>query len=206
MYHETQTTYDHDPAKAVSLLKSQGFHVTDDRGNITPDVRLTLPLLVSAQEVRMAELIKERLAQVGITVQIISVDGKTRDARVKDRDYQMAIIGHGGWGQDADYLRSRFEEGDSLAPSAAGLSGYRNPALHALLDKQHVETDQDVRRSLVAKIQDIIADDLPEIALFYTTDYTVFRPRTYDGWMNMYDHHCLSHSKLSYLDRKGFVL
>lgn len=205
MYHKPKITYDFDPAQAVRLLQDQGFHVADGQGEITGAPLLDFHLLISTQEVRMAELIKERLGQVGIMVHLISVDGKTRDARVRDGDYQMAIIGHGGWGQDADYLWSRFRENPSLSPSTSGRCGYLNPGLNVLLDKQHVALDPALRAKLVADIQEILAEDLPELALFYTADYTVYRPATYDGWMAMFDHHALSHSKLSYLDRKDGV-
>jgi peptide/nickel transport system substrate-binding protein len=46
-----------------------------------------------------------------------------------------------------------------------------------------------------------LAEDVPEIALFYTISYYVYRPEKYDGWMFMFDHHSLEHSKLSYLER-----
>lgn len=95
MYHKPKITYDFDPAQAVRLLQDQGFHVADGQGEITGAPLLDFHLLISTQEVRMAELIKERLGQVGIMVHLISVDGKTRDARVRDGDYQMAIIGPG---------------------------------------------------------------------------------------------------------------
>lgn len=43
----------------------------------------------------MAELLRQRLGEVGIGVKVISVDGKTRDSRVRAADYQLAILGHG---------------------------------------------------------------------------------------------------------------
>ena len=70
-----------------------------------------------------------------------------------------------------------------------------------MLEKQHAEMDMEKRKKIVFRIQEILADDVPEIPLLMTTEYTVYRPDTYDDWVFMFDHHYLNHSKLSYLER-----
>lgn len=200
-------SYGFDTKKAKKLLNASGYEVnekktsrTDDRGG-----SLRFELVCSSGEVRMAEVIRERLGMAGIDIKIRSMDGKSRDARVHKGDFELAVIGHGGWGSDADYLRTRFmgdSAGGSLSPSDSGLSGYDNPDLNVLLKKQHIETDPEKRKKLVCRIQKILAQEVPEIPLFYTTNYSVYRPGKYDGWMFMFDHHSLEHGKLSYLERE----
>ena len=163
-------------------------------------------LLCSSREVRMAELIREFLDRVGVTVQIRSVDSKTRDARVRNQEFEMAIIGHGGWGGDADYLRGRFLSSTasmtaSSSPSLSSVSGYGNGHLDALLEAQYLTFDPKKREALIHEVQSILAEDLPEIPLYYTAGYVVFRPKKYDGWQYMFDHHSVEHSKLSWLER-----
>jgi peptide/nickel transport system substrate-binding protein len=192
--------YAFDPPKAQRLLAEAGYPLNPSAG---ADAPLAFDLLCSADEVRLAEVLRQRLSAVGIKIKIISVDGKTRDARVKNFDYTLAIIGHGGWGGDPDYLAARFIGSGSAAPSQTGLPGFDHPELTALLIQQGTEIDPAKRRLLVERIQQLLAEQLPELALFYTTGYTVFRPAVYDGWMNMYDHHSLAHSKLSYLSRQA---
>lgn len=202
-------TYACDPQKAETLLAEAGFEKIDEHGvRVGPDGKLlAFDLVCSSQEVRLAELLKQRLAIVGIRVRIKSVDGKTRDTRVRKRDYQLAVIGHGGWGGDPEYLATHFL-GDAFAltsasPSASGLAGFDVPELTDLLNRQQIEIDPVKRRLLIEQIQHIAAEQVPEIPLFYTTGYNVYRPDTYDGWMFMFDHHSLSHGKLSYLDREN---
>jgi peptide/nickel transport system substrate-binding protein len=200
--------YPFDVQKARSLLDQVGCRVGQSGGTRhTPDgAPLALELLCASEEVRMAELIRQRLAAVGIAVSIRSVDGKTRDTRVRSFDYQLAILGHGGWGGDADYLAARFgPQGldQNAALSHSGLPGFQAPELMALLERQRTEIDPDRRRQLIAEIQKRLAELVPEIPLFYTTAYSVYRPATYDGWMFMFDHHSLAHGKLSYLQRRG---
>ena len=197
-----------DPQNARALLDSAGYARTNaDPVRLTPDgLPLALDLLCSSREVRMAELIRQRLADIGIRLTIRSVDGKTRDARVRAFNYQLAILGHGGWGVDPDYLATRFgaDAGQrNAAPSHSGLPGFNPPGLTDLLARQQTEIDLQRRRALIMDIQQRLARLVPEIPLFYTTGYSVFRPAKYDGWMFMFDHHSLAHGKLSYLERNG---
>jgi peptide/nickel transport system substrate-binding protein len=167
---------------------------------------LAFDLLCAGGEVRMAQILKQRMAAVGVEIRIKSCNGKTRDSRVRNQNYDIAIIGHGGWGGDPDYLIAHCT-GDikkSSSPSASGGSGLASPALTELLQAQRSQADNEKRRELVIKIQQMAAQEVPEIPLFYTTGYTVFRLGKYDGWMFMFDHHSLAHGKLSYLDWKAW--
>jgi len=198
-------SYDFDPEKAGKLLDQAGFTLTKGPVRTGPDGKpLVFNLLCAGGEVRMAEILKQRLAAVGVDIRIKSCNGKTRDSRVRNQNYDLAIIGHGGWGNDPDYLIAHCT-GDmkkSSSPSASGGSGLASPALTQLLKAQRAQTDPEKRRELVVKSQQMAAEEVPEIPLFYTTGYTVFRPATYDGWMFMFDHHSLAHGKLSYLNWK----
>jgi peptide/nickel transport system substrate-binding protein len=200
-------SYDFDPQKAGRLLDQAGFTRTGSTIRTGADGKpLAFDLLCSSREVRMAQILKQRLAAVGVEIRIKSCNGKTRDSRVRNQNYDLAIIGHGGWGGDPDYLIAHCT-GDlkkSSSPSASGGSGLASPALTELLQSQRSQTDPEKRREMVVKIQQMAAEEVPEIPLFYTTGYTAFRPGKYDGWMFMFDHHSLEHSKLSYLDWKAW--
>lgn len=200
-------TYACDPLMAQTLLEKAGYEKIETSGirmksDGTP---LTFNLLCSSQEVRLAELLKQRLNQVGIDINIKSVDRKTRDTFVRNRTYQLAIIGHGGWGRDPDYVAAHFPSNYStltLSPSASGYSGFDMPEINALFARQAIEIDPLKRKSLIEQIQHLVAEQVPEIPLFYTTAFNVYHPDKYDGWMFMFDHHSLVHGKLSYLQRE----
>ncbi|HZK18540.1 MAG TPA: ABC transporter substrate-binding protein [Clostridia bacterium] len=162
---------------------------------------LAFELIVGDEkEVRMGELIKEQLEDMGIEIKIISLDGKARDNKIIQGDYQLAIVGHGGWARDPEYLSLRFSstKGDLLY----GTPGYVNQALQNLLTAQSGETNEEVRREMVNEIQEILAEDVPEIPLYFTTDYLVYDRDKYDGWMHICDHHEPTHNKLSFLERR----
>lgn len=208
MAADSITPYGFNPETAGNLLDQAGYPLSKGREIRvgTDDRPLSFDLLCSGQEVRMAEVLKQRLAAVGVSINILAVDGKTRDSRVRDHHFNLAIIGHGGWGSDPDYLTAHCTQtvSNSNSPSASGGTGLKMPALASLLESQRLETDPAKRRNLIEKIQHLAAEAVPEIPLFYTTAYNVFRPARYDGWMFMFDHHSLEHSKLSYLDWKGW--
>lgn len=205
-YNPDVPQYEYSPEKARELLEKAGFKYQDGTGvrKNEKGERLSFQLLISGGEARMAELIKQRLQEVGIEVRVVSADTKTRDARVKDGDFEIAINGHGGWGQDADFLREKFG-GSGLgiqgATHSRPVTGYQNPEVDRLATAQLKETDPEKRRKLIQELQRVLAEDVPCLPLYYTTGYSVYRPSEYDGWMFMYDHHALTHSKLSYLAR-----
>ncbi|MFW6022826.1 MAG: ABC transporter substrate-binding protein [Halanaerobiaceae bacterium] len=190
-YNPEVKNYEYNPDMARKLLKENGYD------------SLTFDLKVSSRAVRMAELIKEQLARVGVEIRIISADTKTQDSRINNNDYQLAITGHGGWGGEPDYLIDRFASEELTGSiSSSGAVGYNNEQLNSLLIKQKNEFNSNERRKLLYQAQNILAEDVPELPLYYTSGYTVYRPDKYDGWIFMYDHHSLTHSKLSYLERK----
>lgn len=205
MYNSKVKQYDHNTQKAEYLLVELGYDKLENGVRVnSKGEKLSFNLLVG-DEVRLAEVIKEHLGKAGIEIIVQSVDGKTRDSRVNENKYELAITGHGGWGNDADYLRERFSSetasSSSISPNVARFKGYSNPELSELLEEQFATIDENTRKKQIFKIQELIAEDVPEIPLFYTISYSVYKPAKYDGWMYMFDHHSLEHSKLSYLER-----
>ena len=96
-------------------------------------------------------------------------------------DYELALIGHGGWGGDPDMLRRTYATG--------AIPGYSNEEIDKLADLQLMELDEDKRREVVFELQERIGEELPLIPLYNTTGYIVYRPGKYNGWMYMFDHH-----------------
>ena len=68
---------------------------------------------------------------------------------------------------------------------------------------EQTELDDEKRKAIVFEMQTVLAEDIPAIPLYYTTNHDAWRISKYDGWMNMYDHHARTHSILSYVKREG---
>ena len=206
MYDSEVNQYNQDLDKAKELLANLDYDRLNEEGiryNEDGD-QLRFTIVVRNRTVRLAEILKQQLAKVGIGLEVRSAERKTHDSRMKNKKYELAIYGHGGWGGDPNYLAERFlntanREGGSN--SAVGSPGYRNSELNQLLQNQKKEFNKDQRREMIFEIQEILAEDVPEIPLYHPADYTAYRPDKYDGWIYMYDHHSLTHAKLSYLKK-----
>jgi peptide/nickel transport system substrate-binding protein len=191
-YNPNTKNYTFDLEKAEELIKGKEYG---------------FDLLVSnsPKEIKMAELMKLSLEKIGIQVNVKSVEKKTRDGMVKDHDFELAIIGHGGWGSDADRLRDTyyaFKSQDSHSRDSNSLPGFYNEEINHLALKQMKELDAKKRKDLIYSLQEKIAEEVPQLPLYNTISYYIYKPSKYDGWMYTYDHHSLEHCKLSYLEKE----
>ena len=208
-YNPDQTVYGYDPAKAKELLDRAGWKDTDGDGIREKDgVKLSYSLSLASEEVRIGELIKERLKEVGIDIQVRALESRSRDANLESGNFELIVNGYGGMGYDADYLRTKYcgeGYGISGADATRPVYGYRNVTLDALAAREITELDESERRQIVYEMQALLAEDVPTVPLLYTTSDDAWRISTFDGWMNMYDHHVRTHSKLSFLERDGIA-
>lgn len=208
-YNPDQPEYSYNPDKAGALLDEAGWTDTDGDGIRDKNgEKLSYVLSMSSGEVRIGELIKERLSEVGVDVQVKSLESKSRDTNLKNGDFELLISGFGDWGTDADYLRTRYCDTGSQSgsvSSGAVVYGYHNDTLNALGARELQELDDEKRKEIIYDMQTVLANDVPAIPLYYTTSYDAWRISKYDGWMNMYDHHARTHSILSYLERDGIA-
>ncbi|AUG58695.1 ABC transporter substrate-binding protein [Acetivibrio saccincola] len=178
-YNDKVVNYEFDIEKAKDLMNGRKLSFTLLTGN-------------SNEEVKIAELIKINLERAGIDIIITSVDTKTRDGAIKNGNYEIVLNGHGGWGGDPDILRTTYANGR--------IRGYSNDEINELSERQLYEMDVKKRKDIIYKLQEVIGEEVPMLPLYNTTGYCVFRHSKYDGWKYMFDHHEVTHNKLSYLD------
>ncbi len=209
-YNANQPAYDFDAAKARALLDEAGWKDTDGDGIRDKDgKKLSYTLSLASDEVRIGELLKERLRDVGIDIRVKALESKSRDDNLKKGDFELLISGNGDWGIDADYLRTKYTSttttpGQGVVSRAASC-GYQNDELDALAAREAVELDDEKRKAIVFEMQELFAEEIPAIPLLYTTRHDAWSMTKYDGWMCMYDFHSRTQSKLSFLHREGIA-
>ncbi len=156
--------YEYNPEKAKKMLEEIGYE------------DLHIDLLTKANHARDAELIKLNLEDVGITVNIISFEDKTVDNKIHNWDFQMAINYHGGLGGDPQNL-NKFIHGEDFNSSRFR----ENQELNDLLEKQLTLMDREERKEVLAQIQKIYSEEIPDLALYYPDGYYA-----HDGELELY--------------------
>ena len=84
-----------------------------------------------------------------------------------------------GSNEDPDIFRYAYGT-RSFPPKGANRGRYSNPRVDALLTAAAAETDQAKRRADYVEVQKILAEDLPEIPLWYPNNEVV-HSRRIDG-------------------------
>ena len=168
--------YPYDPAKAEGLLLQMGY-TKDDQFFSKDGKPLEVELLVDTSSESAGDLIKQQLEKAGIKVNLRSVEYKTLDSLVGDWKFDLALIGHGGMGGDPQILNGIIGEGFSFASARFD----QDEKLSQLLVQQVSELDPVKRKALIDEIQELYAQDLPAIPLYYSTSFWA-----HDGKVNLY--------------------
>lgn len=176
--------YDRDVEKAKSLLDEIGLK--DTNGDGTRELPDGTPFRQEVQTSnrftpKSAELVKEYLRDVGIEVDIKSLDRAAADAAAQEGNFTMALVGYGGLMGDPETLSTRF----SSTARGGGFSraqGYKNPQFDVLAKSQLTTLDEAERKEQVAEMQKILAEDLPVISLYVPDRVMIYRKGGFSNW------------------------
>jgi peptide/nickel transport system substrate-binding protein len=163
-YAEDVPRHPHDPGEARRLLDAAGWADPDGAG---PAVRFRLTYKTSTSEVaqQQAAIIQEQMRRVGIGVDIRAYEWPTFYEDLKAGRFQMAVS---MWTEitDPDVYRLRFHS-RHRPPAGLNRGGYRNPEADRLLDEGARTLDEERRRALYARLQRLLAEDLPYVSLWH---------------------------------------
>ncbi|HYM90118.1 MAG TPA: ABC transporter substrate-binding protein [bacterium] len=162
----------YDPAQAAVLLDRLGTRMGADglrRTAAGTPVKVDLLTDPSAPD---APLIQQMLRRVGIEVALLPADPKTRSALVREGKFQMLLTTHIGVGGDPDFLR-RWFTGEQANAFALG-DALDNEEFHRLASQQVRTLDAGARRQMVFRMQEILADEMPTLPLYYRRFYWVY--------------------------------
>lgn len=184
MAAEGLPAYERDVDLAKKLLDEIGIEDADGDG--TRELPGGTPFRQELQtstrfSPKSAELIKEYLRDVGIEVEIKSLDRAAADAAAQEGNFTMALVGYGGLMGDPETLSSRF----SSTARGGGFSrakGYENPEFDALAKSQLATLDEAERRAQVVRMQEMLARDLPVISLYVPDRTMIYRKGGFTNW------------------------
>jgi peptide/nickel transport system substrate-binding protein len=173
-YNPDTPQYEYDPTRAIGLLEELGYE-PEDGYFIRDGEVLELELLATADFKEVGQFIKQQLEEVGIKIDLRTLEAKTVDAKVEAWDFDLAIYGHGGLYEPSILKRVIMDEGFNSARYTS------NETLNQLLEAQLTEMDASKRKDLVFQIQEVYAQDLPALTLYYPKWYWA-----HDGTVNLF--------------------
>lgn len=186
-YNDTIEDYPYDVTLANQILNDAGYADTNGDGvREMPDGSRPLTFRLnwpndSSNLPRMAELLSEMWAQVGVSLELQALDPDALTAVCCPAfDYDIILW---GWGSDPDpsFLLSVYLS--SEIPTGTSETGYSNPTYDDLYHQQATELDLDRRRELVWEMQRIVHEDIPYIIPYYDLAVQAYRPDRFSGWL-----------------------
>lgn len=160
--------------RARALLDEAGYPDPDGDG---PLPRLTLSLKTSTAEAYrlQAAVLQQQLSEVGIALDLRSYEFATLFADVIRGNVQLYTLQWVGV-TDPDMLRRVFHS-SQIPPAGFNRGHYVNPEVDRLIEQATASLSEDERRTIYARIQNIIAEDAPYISLWYKTNIAVAQAR-----------------------------
>jgi peptide/nickel transport system substrate-binding protein len=170
--NEELAQYPHDAARAQRLLEEAGFPAGKD------GVRMRLTMKTSTDETTrlMAAVLQQQLRAAGIQLNIRSTEFGTFYADVTKGAFQIYALRWIGSNEDPDIFRYAYGAG-SFPPKGGNRGRYSNARLDVLLAEASASPDRAVRKKDYIEVQEILADELPAIPLWYPNNEVVHTRR-----------------------------
>jgi peptide/nickel transport system substrate-binding protein len=170
--------YDYDPGKATQLLDAAGYPAVNG-------VRFHLAMKTSTDENTrlMVAVMQQQLRAVDIALDIRSFEFATFFADVTSGAFQLYSLRWIGGNEDPDIFDAALHS-RNFPPAGRNRSFYSNPKVDRLIDEARRETDQNIRKQLYGEVQQILAEDLPSVNLWYFDNVVVHTRRVRDVILN----------------------
>lgn len=172
-----------DPDQAREILDEAGISDSDDDGVREYEgepVRLSVIVPANApQPVRTAELVAGQLEDIGVELEVQSLDPGTLSQRQNSGDFDLSSF------TGVPHL---LGDPDQMIESLRSLLVYENPRYEELETEWFETTTIEERREALFKIQELFVDDPPALTLYYPDTTFAYRPNAYDGWVPVDGH------------------
>jgi peptide/nickel transport system substrate-binding protein len=171
--YSNTANYDYDSDHARKLLDEAGYPAHNG-------VRFHLTMKTSTEESSrlMAAVFQQQLRDVGIVLDIRTFEFATFFADVTHGEFQMYSLRWVGGNEDPDIFDLVFHS-SRFPPNGSNRGYYSNTRVDALIDQGRRELDQARRKRIYAELQQILAEDLPYLNLWYFDNVLVHSKRVH---------------------------
>ena len=125
-------------------------------------------------------IVMNMLAQIGINIEIVSVEFATFLAGVTAGEQDMHVLHWNNITADPDYGLALWH---STNIGASNRFRYHNPEVDRLLDQGRAELDPAVRTEIYNEVQRLIVEDMPAIFLVHGEELVALSPNV-EGFVN----------------------
>lgn len=162
----------HDPNAARDLLEAAGW--TDSDGDGVRDragARLSFSLLVNDDDparLAVAQALVDQLQEIGVQVSVRAMPAGEVASALAARQFSAAIFGSLSATGDPDCYDVWHS---AFADDGLNFTGWQNQEVDTLLTEARQITDQSERRARYVRFQEIFAEQVPALMLYYPRYY-----------------------------------
>jgi peptide/nickel transport system substrate-binding protein len=157
-----------DQAKAKALLAEAGWREKNSEGVLVKDGQPFSFTIVTNQgnvaRLKTAVILQQRFKEIGVAVKIRAVEWAALLKEFVDKQAFDAIIM--GWTLPSDPDPFAVWHSSKTEPGGLNFIGYKNPEVDRLIEAGRATFDQEARRKIYYRFQEIIAADQPYSFLY----------------------------------------
>jgi len=170
--------YDYNPDQARKILDQAGYPAVNG-------IRFHIAMKTSTEESTrlLAAVLQQQLRDVGIALDIRTFEFATFFSDVTRGEYQVHSLRWIGGNEDPDIFEYLFHS-RNWAPKGANRTYYSNAQVDSLINQARSTLDQEKRKQTYAEIQQILANDLPYIDLWYQDNVLIYSRRVKNLTLN----------------------
>jgi peptide/nickel transport system substrate-binding protein len=171
--------YPYSPDRSRAILDAAGYRLPGNAGaaGAAPRGRFRLTYKTSTVELRrrIAEVIAASLGEVGIDVEIRTLEWATLYEDIRRGNFQLFSLAWVGV-NDPDHYFAMLHSA-MRPPRGNNRGGYASPLVDELTVAGRQQSDRHLRRQTYARIAEQVAIDLPYVPLWWTANVIVKTPR-----------------------------
>lgn len=184
-YNPDVRQYAYDVETAKKMLSEAGAADSNGDGILEYNgEEMSYTLTFTENDEKLAELLVSYMKAVGIELVPQSADDATVKAAISEGNFELAFNTNGSFGGDPVFLSRFATVGADGAPSVTGQGGttWESEEYNRIYNESAVEQDDAKRHQQVNELQEIIAEELPCLTLYYKKAVAAYNNTIFDGF------------------------
>lgn len=184
-YNPDVRQYAYDVETAKKMLSEAGAADSNGDGILEYNgEEMSYTLTFTENDEKLAELLVSYMKAVGIELVPQSADDATVKAAISEGNFELAFNTNGSFGGDPVFLSRFATVGADGAPSVTGQGGttWESEEYNRIYNESAVEQDDAKRHQQVNELQEIIAEELPCLTLYYKKAVAAYNNTIFDGY------------------------